>query len=50
MMDAPDDAQLKLPTVPLAAVVICVIAVIALFIFPSVILDFAFNAVPALSP
>jgi NADH-quinone oxidoreductase subunit N len=50
MMDAPDDTQLKLPTVPLAAVVICVIAVIALFIFPSVILDYAFNAVPALSP
>jgi NADH-quinone oxidoreductase subunit N len=50
MMDAPDDAQLKLPTVPLVAVVICVIAVIALFIFPSVILDYAFNAVPALSP
>ena len=50
MMEAPDDAQLKLPTVPLAAVVICVIAVIALFMFPGVILDYAFNAVPALSP
>ena len=46
MMDAPDDSRINLPTIPLAAVVICVIAVIALFIFPSVILDYAFAAVP----
>jgi proton-translocating NADH-quinone oxidoreductase chain N len=46
MMDAPDNSRINLPTIPLAAVVICVIAVIALFIFPSVILDYAFAAVP----
>ncbi len=46
MVDAPDDAQLKLPAIPMAAVAICVIAVIALFLFPSVILDYAFAAVP----
>ncbi|MFX1560391.1 MAG: NADH-quinone oxidoreductase subunit N [Promethearchaeota archaeon] len=50
MMDAPDDAEIELPTIPLAAVVICVIAVITLFLFPSIILDYAFNAVPVLSP
>ena len=46
MVDAPDDTKIKLPTIPLAAVVICVIAVIALFIFPGVILDYAIAAVP----
>ena len=46
MIDAPDDTKIKLPTIPLAAVVICVIAVIALFFFPSVILDYAYAAVP----
>ena len=46
MMDAPDDSTLKLPAIPFAAVVICVTAVIVLFIFPGVILDYAFSAVP----
>ena len=46
MVDAPDDTQFKLPAIPMAAVAICVIAVIALFLFPSVILDYAFAAVP----
>lgn len=46
MVDAPDDTKIKLPTIPLAAVVICAIAVIALFIFPGVILDYAYAAVP----
>lgn len=46
MVDAPDDTRIKLPTVPMVAVGLCVIAVIALFIFPSVILDYAFAAVP----
>jgi proton-translocating NADH-quinone oxidoreductase chain N len=48
MMDAPDDSSIRLPTIPLVAVAICVIAVIALFLFPNVILDYAFAAVPAL--
>ena len=47
MMDAADDTQIKLPTIPLVAVAICVIAVLGLFLFPSVILDYAFAAVPA---
>jgi NADH-quinone oxidoreductase subunit N len=46
MVDAPDDSRIKLPAIPMAAVVICVIAVITLFIFPSIILDYAFAAVP----
>ena len=46
MADAPDDSRIKLPAIPMAAVVICVIAVIALFIFPGVILDYAYAAVP----
>jgi NADH-quinone oxidoreductase subunit N len=46
MVDAPDDTQIKMPAIPMAAVAICVIAVIALFLFPSVILDYAFAAVP----
>ena len=46
MADAPDDNKITLPTIPLAAVVICVIAVIALFFFPNVILEYAYAAVP----
>ncbi len=46
MVDAADDSQIKLPTIPMVAVALCVIAVIALFLFPSVILDYAFAAVP----
>jgi proton-translocating NADH-quinone oxidoreductase chain N len=46
MMDSTDESVITLPTIPLAAVVICVIAVIALFIFPGIILDYAFAAVP----
>jgi NADH-quinone oxidoreductase subunit N len=46
MVDAPDDSRIKLPTIPMAAVVICVIAVIALFLFPNIILDYAYAAVP----
>ena len=48
MMDAPDDSRINLPSIPFAAVVICVVAVIALFIFPYLILDYAFAAVPLL--
>jgi len=46
MMDSSNDSRIKLPAIPMAAVAICVIAVIALFLFPSVILDYAFAAVP----
>ena len=46
MVDAPDDTRIKLPRVPMIAVGLCVIAVLALFIFPSIILDYAFLAVP----
>lgn len=48
MMEAPDDSKINLPPIPYAAVVICVVAVIALFIFPYIILDYAFAAVPLL--
>ncbi|MHA1943786.1 MAG: proton-conducting transporter transmembrane domain-containing protein, partial [Candidatus Thorarchaeota archaeon] len=46
MVDAPVDTRIKLPTIPMVAVGLCVIAVIALFLFPSVILEYAFAAVP----
>ncbi len=46
MVDAPDDTRIKLPRVPMIAVGACVIAIIALFLFPSIILDYAFMAVP----
>ena len=44
MEEPKDDSKLNLPLVPMIAVAICVIAVIALFIFPNVILDYAFQA------
>ncbi|TFH11796.1 MAG: NADH-quinone oxidoreductase subunit N [Candidatus Thorarchaeota archaeon] len=44
MEEPKDDSKLDLPKVPMIAVAICVIAVIALFIFPNVILDYAFQA------
>jgi NADH-quinone oxidoreductase subunit N len=46
MEDAPDDSKITLPAIPFAAVVICTIAVILLFIFPGIILDYAYAAVP----
>ena len=46
MMEAPDDSRIHLPTIPYLAVLLCVVAVIILFIFPSLILDYAFAAVP----
>jgi len=44
MEEPKDDSKLNLPRIPMIAVAICVIAVIALFIFPNVILDYAFQA------
>ena len=44
MEEPKDDSKLNLPRIPMIAVAICVIAVIALFIFPNVILDYAFEA------
>jgi F420H2 dehydrogenase subunit N len=44
MEEPKDDSKLNLPRIPMIAVTICVIAVIALFIFPNVILDYAFQA------
>lgn len=44
MEEPKDDAKLNLPLVPMVAVAICVFAVVALFIFPNVILDYAFQA------
>lgn len=44
MEEPKDDAKLNLPLVPMVAVAICVSAVIVLFIFPNVILDYAFQA------
>ncbi|MFW9786548.1 MAG: NADH-quinone oxidoreductase subunit N [Candidatus Thorarchaeota archaeon] len=46
MEKATDDTSIKLPTVPLVAVVLCVIAVIGLFFAPWIILDYAYAAVP----
>ncbi len=50
MMKPSNDSRIKLPVIPFAAVIICVIAVIALFIFPDVVMDYAFDAVPTLLP
>ena len=46
MMDAPDDTKITLPTIPMIAVVICVVAVLVLFLFPDIIWSYAFAAVP----
>ncbi|MFX1482899.1 MAG: NADH-quinone oxidoreductase subunit N [Promethearchaeota archaeon] len=46
MVEPIDDSPIKLPTIPMAAVLLCVFAVIVLFIFPGIILDYAFAAVP----
>jgi len=50
MEEPKDDSKLKLPMVPMIAVAICVITVIALFIFPNVILDYAFEAAQLFFP
>ncbi|MHA1135792.1 MAG: NADH-quinone oxidoreductase subunit N [Candidatus Thorarchaeota archaeon] len=44
MEEPKDDTKLNLPKIPMLAVAICVITVITLFIFPNVILDYAFEA------
>ena len=46
MVDATDESKIKIPTIPMIAVVLCVIAVFALFFFPGTISDYAFAAVP----
>ena len=50
MEDPKDDSKLTLPLVPMIAVGICVLAVLALFIFPNVILDYAFQAAQTFFP
>lgn len=45
-----DDSKIHLPPVIMIAVGICVIAVFALFIFPNVILDYAFAAAQSFFP
>ncbi len=45
-----DDSKMNLPKIPMIAVGICVIAVIALFIFPNIILDYAFGAAQIFFP
>ena len=50
-MDEPkDDSKLNLPRIPMITVGICVIAVVALFIFPNIILDYAFEAAQLFFP
>jgi NADH-quinone oxidoreductase subunit N len=44
------DTKLTLPRIPMIAVAVCVIAVIALFIFPNLILDYAFQAAEIFFP
>ena len=50
MEEPKDDTKLNLPLVPMVAVAICVLAVVALFIFPNVILDYAFQAAQIFFP
>ncbi len=50
MEEPKDDSKLDLPKIPMLAVAICVIAVIALFIFPNLILDYAFDAATLFFP
>jgi NADH:ubiquinone oxidoreductase subunit 2 (subunit N) len=50
MEDPKDDTKIQLPRIPMITVAICVIAVIALFIFPNVILDYAFEAAQLFFP
>ncbi|MHA1934877.1 MAG: NADH-quinone oxidoreductase subunit N [Candidatus Thorarchaeota archaeon] len=44
MTDPTDTSRIKLARVPMFAVALCVIGVIVLFLFPGVVLDFAFEA------
>ncbi len=46
MVDAIDETTIRLPTTPMVAVTLCAIAVLVLFIFPGIIMDYAFAAVP----
>ena len=46
MVEPQDESRIKLPRIPMVAVIVCVIAVLALFLFPGIILDYAFAAVP----
>ena len=50
MEEPKDDSKMNLPRIPMIAVAICVIAVIALFIFPNIILDYAFEAAQLFFP
>jgi len=50
MEEPKDDSKLDLPLVPMVAVAMCVFAVVALFIFPNVILDYAFQAAKIFFP
>ena len=46
MKEPTDESTIKLPSIPMAAVLVCVIAVIVLFFFSGVILEYAYAAVP----
>ncbi|TFG33635.1 NADH-quinone oxidoreductase subunit N [Candidatus Thorarchaeota archaeon] len=50
MEEPKDESKLTLPIIPMIAAAICVVAVIALFIFPNVILDYAFAAAQTFFP
>ncbi|TFG32744.1 NADH-quinone oxidoreductase subunit N [Candidatus Thorarchaeota archaeon] len=50
MEEPTDDSILKLPMIPMTTVAICVAAVILLFVFPNVILDYAFAGAETFFP
>ena len=50
MMDPVDSSEIKLAKIPLLAVGLCAIAIVGLFVFPGIILDYAFEGAIALIP
>lgn len=50
MEEPKDTSKIKLAKIPMLAVGLCVVAVIALFVFPGIVLDYAFAGASALFP
>jgi NADH-quinone oxidoreductase subunit N len=50
MMDPVDSSEIKLAKIPMVAVALCAIAIIGLFVFPGIVLDYAFEGAAALIP
>jgi NADH-quinone oxidoreductase subunit N len=50
MMEPASDTKIELARIPMIAVGLCVIAIIGLFVFPGIVLDYAFAGAASLIP